>query len=426
VKPEAKPTISAGDTKEPSTDRRIDQEEGNMERFIGIRREEFDARAQRLLAHLREHQLSGVVIWDSAYVQYFTGFAFIPTERPIGFVMNAAGEKALFVPRLEVEHARADTGFDRVDHYVEYPYVPHPMEVLKTTLDDMGVTGAFGGDSDGYPWIFGYRGPALSTLIYGSFVHITAFIEDCLAIKSPAELELIRESAKWGNLAHRLLQRYTAPGETETEVSMRAGDEATLAMMDTLGHLYRSHSMYGDGPSAGYRGQIGRNAAIPHALANNIVFQEGDVLVTGAGAPMWGYNSELERTMFIGSPTPEQAEMFAHMKALQETAFDAMRPGTPCSEIDVAVRGYYEEHDLMPYWKHHTGHAVGLRYHEGPFLDIGDLTILQPGMVFTVEPGLYSPELGGFRHSDRVAITPEGIEMITYYPRDLESLIIWG
>jgi Xaa-Pro aminopeptidase len=105
-------------------------------------------------------------------------------------------------------------------------------------------------------------------------------------------------------------------------------------------------------------------------------------------------------------------------------AFAAMRPGGRCSDVDRAVRGYFEEHDLMQFWKHHTGHAIGLRYHEGPFLDVGDDTVLAPGMVFTVEPGLYAAELGGFRHSDTVAITEDGIEMMTYYPRDLESLTI--
>jgi Xaa-Pro aminopeptidase len=146
--------------------------------------------------------------------------------------------------------------------------------------------------------------------------------------------------------------------------------------------------------------------------------------VSGAAAPVWGYNSELERTMFVGAPSPRQREMFAHMKAAQEVAFSEMRPGKLCSDVDRAVRRYYEAHDLMPYWKHHTGHAIGLRYHEGPFLDIGDDTMLQPGMVFTVEPGLYAPDLGGYRHSDTVAIAEDGAEMITYYPRDLDALII--
>ena len=79
---------------------------------------------------------------------------------------------------------------------------------------------------------------------------------------------------------------------------------------------------------------------------------------------------------------------------------------------------------MYEYWKHHVGHAIGLRYHEAPFLDIGDDTIMKPGMVFTVEPGLYHPDLGGFRHSDTVVITDDGIEILTYYPRDLYSLTI--
>ena len=113
------------------------------------------------------------------------------------------------------------------------------------------------------------------------------------------------------------------------------------------------------------------------------MFQPGDVLVTGASAPVWGYLSELERTMFVGDPTPEQERMFEHMVALQDLAFDAIRPGAACSEVDTAVRSYFEEHELCSRWRHHTGHAIGLRYHEGPFLDTGDDTVIEPGMVFT-------------------------------------------
>lgn len=243
-------------------------------------------------------------------------------------------------------------------------------------------------------------------------------------IKSPGELALIRESVKWGHLAHTLLQRYTRVGATETEVSQRASMEANLAMLDAIGPIYRAQSPFSEGVGAGYRGQIGRNAAIPHALANNISFQAGDVVVTGAGAPVWGYNSELERTMVVGPPSSDVSIMFDHMVALQDTAFNTIRPGVRCADVDRAVRKYYEDHGLMPYWKHHVGHAIGLRYHEGPFLDIGDQTEISPGMVFTVEPGVYLPELGGFRHSDTVAVTEDNLEILTYYPRDLASLTI--
>jgi Xaa-Pro dipeptidase len=385
---------------------------------------EFDRRASALAAHVRGRGLGGAVLFDNTYVLYYTGFAFIPTERPAALVVNAEGERGLFVPRLEREHAQANATVQHVSDYPEYPSERHPMEALRELLERMAVGDGIGADHDGYPWILGYRGPSLTELVGTTPEKITAFVEDQMALKSAAELALIRESAKWGNLAHVLLQRYTRPGLTETEVTQRASQEATLAMLDAIGPIYRAQNGFFDGAAAGYRGQIGRNAAIPHALANNISFRAGDVLVTGASAPVWGYLSELERTMVIGEPTDEQRRLFDHMVALQDAAFEAIRPGARCSDVDRAVRSYYDEHGLWDYWKHHVGHAIGLRYHEGPFLDIGDDTEIRPGMVFTVEPGLYAADVGGFRHSDTVAVTDDGIEYLTYYPRDLESLTI--
>jgi Xaa-Pro dipeptidase len=92
--------------------------------------------------------------------------------------------------------------------------------------------------------------------------------------------------------------------------------------------------------------------------------------------------------------------------------------------VDGAVMRYFEDNDLLPYWRQHTGHAIGLRNHEAPFLDLGDHTPIEPGMVFTVEPGLYDDELGGFRHSDTAVVTEDGIELLTSYPSDLESLTL--
>lgn len=391
---------------------------------IAITPEEHRARCDTLLRDAQADGLSGVVLFDPSYVLYYSGFAFVPTERPIALVVGPDGTRALVVPRLELEHAESKAALDRVEHYLEYPGDPRAETALAQVLGDLGLTGTIGADQDGYPWILGYRGPTLSDLSGAKVTRVVERIEGQMAVKSPAEIALIRESVRWGNLAHRLLQRYTRVGATETEVSQRASDEATFAMLDAIGEIYEAQSAFSHGAEAGYRGQIGRNAAIPHALAGNIVFQPGDVLVTGASAPVWGYLSELERTMFVGEPSAEQRRMFEHMVALQEIAFAAIRPGRPCSEVDDAVRAYFEEHGLWPHWRHHTGHAIGLRYHEGPFLDSGDPTVIRPGMVFTVEPGLYAPELGGFRHSDTVLVTDAGVEILTYYPRDLESLVV--
>jgi len=389
-----------------------------------IQEAEYRQRTERLAAYAREEGLDGVVLFDPTYVLYYVGFAFVPTERPMAFALNADGEGGMLVPRLEREHAQANALVQHVADYPEYPGETHPSEALRSLLAELGLRDRIGADHDGYPWVLGYRGPSLSELSGTPPVKVTAFVEDQLAVKSAAEIELIRESSKWANLAHVLLQRYTKPGLTEVEVSQRASNEATLAMLDAIGPIYRAQNPFFEGASAGYRGQIGRNAAIPHSLTANISFREGDVLVTGASAPVWGYLSELERTMIIGEPAAEQRVMFDHMVALQDIAFEHIKPGAKCSDVDRAVRAYYEEHGLWDYWKHHVGHCIGLRYHEGPFLDIGDDTMIQPGMVFTVEPGLYAAGLGGFRHSDTVAVTDDGIEFLTYYPRDLDSLTL--
>jgi Xaa-Pro aminopeptidase len=391
---------------------------------IAITPEEHRSRCDALLEHLQAESLSGAVLFDPYYVLYYSGFAFVPTERPIALVLGADGTRALVVPRLELEHAQSKGALDRVEHYLEYPGEPRAESALEQVLGDLGLTGTIGADQDGYPWILGYRGPTLSELSGAKVVRVVEQIEAQMAIKSEAEIALIGESVRWSNLAHRLLQRYTRVGATETEVSQRASDEATFAMLDAIGEIYSAQSAFGTGAHAGYRGQIGRNSAIPHALAGNLVFERGDVLVTGASAPVWGYLSELERTLFLGEPSREQQRMFEHMVALQDIALDAIRPGRACSDVDKAVRAYFDEHGLWPYWRHHTGHAIGLRYHEGPFLDSGDDTEIRPGMVFTVEPGLYAPELGGFRHSDTVLVIDGGIEILTYYPRDLASLTI--
>ena len=394
---------------------------------IRISDAEHKARNASLAARLNARGLAGAVLFNNYYILYYTGFAFTPTERPMALLLNADGESALFVPRLELEHAQANAVTGGVASYPEYPGDPHPMTALlelMRKLDMVGDGKSYGADADGYPWQWGYRGPSLTELSGTAPTPVVEDVEEQMMVKTAAEVALIREANRWGNLALTLLQRYTRSGATENAVSMRASMEAALAMFDAIGPIYRPQSPIYTGPSANYRGQVGRNSAIPHALANNITFRAGDVLGASGDCAAWGYNSELERTLILGEPSAEQRRLFEHMLALQETAFEALRPGARCCDVDRAVRSYYQAHGLEAYWKHHTGHAIGLRFHEGPFLDIADSTEIVPGMVFTIEPGLYAANVGGFRHSDTVLVTESGNEILTYYPRDLESLTL--
>jgi Xaa-Pro dipeptidase len=386
---------------------------------------EFARRRAAIRVLMEERGLDGLCLFSPRQVFYVTGFAFIATERPIAAIYDRHDDRAaLFVPLLEVEHAN-DASVDVVHTYEEYPGDVHPMWLLAEALADPGsAEGRIGVDSDGYGGGFGYAGPRLSELLKCEVVGAHDLIERMMWVKSEEELDLIREACRWAGVAHRLLQDHSAPGLVETDVSFRASHEASMRMIRELGPEYRS-MRFGSFPAfADYRGQIGAHSAVPHSIATNVELNVGDVVVTGAAAEVGGYLSELERTMVIGRPTDEQSRLFHLMVGMQDVAFEAIRPGARCADVDRAVMRYVDRHKLRETWRHHSGHAIGFGMHEAPFLDRGDATTIEPGMVFTVEPGLYVPGFAGFRHSDTIAVTDDGIEILTDYPRDLASLTV--
>jgi Xaa-Pro dipeptidase len=392
--------------------------------LLSITKEELSDRQKKFHTQLEELQVDCAILFSVADIFYLTGFHFHPTERPIGFFIDPDQKTHLFVPALEHEHAEEFANVDHVHSYPEYPGLRHPMEYLKDELTNANFTGKrIGYDAIGYGSSMGYRGEAVSDFLEAKeFVSIKGMVEEMRFIKSPAEIELIKESCRWGNLAHRLLQKYSKPGLSEIEITSKASTEATMAMIETLGPDYKPH---GNTAYAIFRGQVGEMSAFPHAVTQNIVLKKGDTLVTGAAADVWGYHSELERTMFVQEVSEEQEKYFQIMYEAQEVAFKAIKPGATCSTVEQAVQSFWKETGVEHLVQHHTGHAIGLLGHEAPFFDLGDETIMKPGMVFTVEPGIYVRGLGGFRHSDTVLVTENGVEMLTYYPRDLQSMICY-
>lgn len=386
--------------------------------------EELRQRRKALFARLGEPAPDVVVLFRPSTAFYLTGFAFIATERPIAAVLTT-GQTIAFLPELEREHAEQTVEVDRVAAYPEYPDREHPMHALTRLIRE--VTGRQAprvvADVDGYPSVYGYRGPRLSELIGGSVPPCGELIEDQRLVKSGQEIALLRESSHWADIAHGHLQRYCRDGVSENDVAVAASLDGTRELVARHGEAYDPRAWAMLGVTAGFRSQIGKHSAFPHAVNRNLVMRTGDVLVTGASALVWGYRCELERTMFLGAPSTEQRTFFAHMLAAQDIAFEALRPGRRCADVDQAVRDYYTEHDLQRHWRHHTGHGLGTEIHEAPFLDVGDDRILEPGMVFSLEPGVYVPGLGGFRHSDTAVVTDDGAEYLTHYPRGLDSLI---
>jgi Xaa-Pro aminopeptidase len=137
-----------------------------------------------------------------------------------------------------------------------------------------------------------------------------------------------------------------------------------------------------------------------------------------------GYASEVERTYFHQTPSKDEQELFHHMINARKAAFDLVKPGVNCSDVDQAANDYLRKEGLSEYLLHRTGHGIGMGNHEGPYIAEGSSDILEENMVISIEPGIYLPDIGGFRHSDTVLVTASGAEYLTKYSTDIDSLTI--
>lgn len=395
--------------------------------ILQISKNEYNVRVKRLREEMGKRELGAFLVTNGVSIFYLSGFYHMATERPAALLIPLDGDLVFMGPLLEADHLKHQTEMIRdVRTYLDYPGTTHPIDLFADWIIQLGYGKAqIGTDNPaGAVGTYGYTGPPLNEkLPDAKFVKADEILWEMRLTKSPEELALIRESAKWGHLAHQFLQDYTAPGRWDADIALEATTEATAIMKKTLGPDYIPLS--GNRCcSAGFRGQVGQKSAMPHSIAVERPLREGDVLVTGAGADVGGYNSELERTMILGSPTDRQKHYFDVMLKAQDAAIKAIKPGATCADVDKAANKVIHAAGLDELARHHTGHGIGLQGHEPPWLDQGNLLPLRPGMVVSIEPGIYRLGYAGFRHSDTLVVTEDGCEMVTYYPRDIESLTI--
>ncbi|TFF94208.1 aminopeptidase P family protein [Candidatus Thorarchaeota archaeon] len=383
-------------------------------------------RIEKLTDKLDEMGLETFLVFKSKNIFYLTGLSFIPTERPIILILHK-GEVSFFVPSLEIDHVEHQVPFvSEIYSYFEYPDETHPMQHLKRILGNEFQLnpGRVASEAPGAPSYWGYKGDSLEDVTGLKFKILPDIIMHMRIIKEPEEIDLMRESAKWADRAHKYLQELSEVGANEIDVTIKASTMGSHDMVTELADDYHPTGFSMFPAIALYRGQIGPNSYFPHALSRGLVFKKGDTLVTGASSDVYGIKSELERTMFMGKPSPRQKELFEAMMAAQDAALETAGPGVYCSDVDRAAREAFKQYGVSHLVRHHTGHGLGMEGHEPPFLDIGSDVVLEPGMIFSCEPGIYEKGLGGFRHSDTFVVTKKGIEVLTKYPRDIEQLII--
>jgi Xaa-Pro dipeptidase len=383
---------------------------------------EYAARREALRAGMERTGLDALVVFYPARIAYLTGFHHLPTERPVALVLGPRGRVALVVPAVEKEQAERVGRIDHLEVYFEYPGDQHPMHRVARVLRSLGAQPRrIGADHDGVVPRWGYRGPRLSEVTGARPTDVEPLIEALRRVKSPAELACIQLSCDWAGRAHRRMQAGIRVGVTEMECYEPAAF-ATLRDMIREMPGWRPRGHDGSGLVAMFVG--GPATAMPHGFVRGHGIQPGDVLVSGAAADVDGYRSELERTMIVREPRAGVEAAFSAMLALQDRAIETIGPGVPMAAIELEVAGLARELGHEQHLRHHVGHSIGLEAHEAPFLDRGEEGVIEPGMVFTVEPGIYLPHVGGFRHSDTVCVTEDGCRVMTDYPRTLAELVV--
>lgn len=242
------------------------------------------------------------------------------------------------------------------------------------------------------------------SLSQAELVPQSKLLSELRSIKDAEELEEIRQAVKLADDAFSHILQFVEVGQTEEEISL----ELEFAM----------RRKGASGGSFDFIVASGLRSSMPHGVASSKKVQQGDFLTMDYGAIYQGYCSDITRTLCFGEPTEKQREIYEIVLCAQKAGIAALKPGIPGKEVDAVARGIIAEAGYGDYFGHGLGHSVGLAIHEGPNLNLREERILKPGMVITIEPGIYIPDWGGVRIEDMAVITENGCEVLTQAPKE--------
>lgn len=228
------------------------------------------------------------------------------------------------------------------------------------------------------------------------------------AIKDEQELLSIRKAIDLASRSFEHILSMAKEGISEREIALE---------MEFFMKKYGSEAMGFDIIVAS-----GKRSAHPHGRASLKKIEKGDFVLIDFGSRVEGYHSDQTRTLVCGDPSEDQKKIYQIVKEAHDRAIEKIRPGIPIQELDAAARDYIRDRGYDEYFGHGTGHGIGLAVHEEPVINKENEDLLQEGMVFTIEPGIYIPEWGGVRIEDMVRVTSNGAEVLTYLPTELPEI----
>jgi Xaa-Pro aminopeptidase len=361
------------------------------------------ARLDRARSAAAAADTDALLIAPGSDLRYLIGQAGGSFERLTTLVVPADGTPALVVPKLEAP-GYADVPTDELG--IDLLTWVDGDDPYKLVADRLGQTGRVA-VSDFTPalHVLALRaalGEAEQTLA-------GPVVRELRMRKDAAEIASLRDAGAAIDRVHARVHEWLRAGRTEAEV----GADIAAAIVEE-GHVRADFVIVGSGP----------NGASPHHDVSDRVIEKGDVVVVDIGGPLpAGYNSDSTRTYAVGAPRDaDVAETYAVLQRAQAASVAAVKPGVTAEQVDAAAREVITDAGFGEYFIHRTGHGIGLDVHEEPYIIAGNTLPLEPGMAFSVEPGIYQPGRWGARIEDIVIVTADGVEAVNNQPHDLVVL----
>ncbi|WP_274563420.1 aminopeptidase P family protein [Streptomyces spiramyceticus] len=343
--------------------------------------------------------LDGVLVAPGPDLVHLTGYRPVATERLTLLVLSAKQEHepVLVVPTLEAPDAEQAVGAPALA-LRDWTDGKSPYEATAPLL---AADGRFGiSDNTWAMHLLGLQKELPGT----SYVSLTEALPMLRAVKDAAELARLEAAGAAADATYEEIVKVRFSGRRESEVA------AELAhLLTQFGHEQVDFTVVGSGP----------NGANPHHEAGLRVIEEGDMVVLDFGGLKHGYGSDTSRTVHVGPPTAEEQRVHDVVREAQQAAFEAVRPGIACQEVDRVARAVITEAGYGERFIHRTGHGIGVTTHEPPYMVEGERQPLVPGMCFSIEPGIYLPGRFGVRIEDIVTVTEDGGRRLNTTAREL-------
>lgn len=358
--------------------------------------------------------MDAVVLLEPAAMHYFASFKSVSYSRPIILAVTR-GQEVLIVPVLAAALANEAAHVSEVRVYYEHPEkASSGTEPRRCLLDVLGSLRKGRGLLGIEPGVMPYE---MARSLEESGWELKDVGQEIVRMrerKDEAELDLIRKASVLASVGIARSIEATRPGLSQLEVE-QVGNAAIVEEA--------SRTLPGSMIGVDANTVAGERAALPHVFTPNARLGPQEMIIHSRQVEVEGYRAECERTYAIGDLTDTQREIFQVAIEAQWAGITAVRPGVPCSAIDDASREVIRKAGYAECFIHRTGHGLGLEMHEAPYLRWDNGAVLEPGMVFSIEPAIFLPGVGGARHSDTVCVTETGYELLTDYPRALEELL---